>query len=684
MPVPVIPASASASETLGHSAPNHENFSMSQSGSIAASASDLKRPSSAASSVEDSQTLSRTKNAKTHYGRAARAFLQKDHRTALVQSQRAVDVLASSSHLGESLTSSAILSDRGLDVAKLVEKVAILRLTALTHVYTDDRLKQNMLEQLSQTHEEGADKVVLLLSKQPQSLISHLWFQCLRLCSQTSAESDAPSLDPTPETIHLAVELPASVVSSAVLAALRLDQLDPSIRIGTQSARLISEWYLASFSSVFASHRPTEKARAAYEKIVGLYSLHVLATRLNDWEYAREFVGYSSLPESDKFSLLEQISEAQAHVIAKPEREQEAIAAAQRAYEEEKVKRAAEDKQSKASGSINSSNGRPRDLGRGDSHISGAALGRSQGGSLSAGASRRKNDETLSASSSGSDSGSPGQTPAAGMESDTASGGRRRSQSPAYFAPRSGGAISSNSTSPALSPGSSRGTTSLRDDVTDASSPPSSGPDDPSRSERRRRSPRRTSRSSHSDHDGNESSTSAASSRSRTRDRVIDGSISSKDDASYAATRTRLSQYLNKDHGPSASRSAARGSERGEAEAAVGARSASLLSSLRSWFDLRNHRSRNYLMSAIVMMLVFYRVTKRSPTSASRRKPSQPSNTAAATTSFGQRSAAAQSARNKLIARNQGSEGLLGLGWILLVWRKVMDTVKMGTQVSYL
>ncbi|KAJ1026880.1 hypothetical protein NDA16_002176 [Ustilago loliicola] len=351
MPVPDNASSAFGGNGSEHLGVGGGAGDLSLSQSISASASDLKRPASATSSNEDSQTLSRTKTAKAHYGKAARAFLAKDLQTALVQSQHAADLLLSSSQLGSSLTASCFLNDE-LDLQKLVDKVAILRLTVFTQVYTDKQISSTIHDRLTQAKQSSPDaaaidRSLLLLSKQPQSLIGHLWFEALRLCTHTSGEADAPSLDPTPETIHLAIELSASVISSAVLAALRLDALNLAARTGTNAARLIAEWYLASFSSAFGAAPPTPKAAAAYEKIVGLYSLHVLASRLGEWEYAREFVGYSSLAESVKFGLLEQINEAQAHLTGQSEREQEAIANAQKVYAEEKAKRAAEEKAAK-------------------------------------------------------------------------------------------------------------------------------------------------------------------------------------------------------------------------------------------------------------------------------------------------------------------------------------------------
>ncbi len=53
------------------------------------------------------------------------------------------------------------------------------------------------------------------------------------------------------------------------------------------------------------------------------------------------------------------------------------------------------------------------------------------------------------------------------------------------------------------------------------------------------------------------------------------------------------------------------------------------------------------------------------------------------------RNAAARDAtRSKLVGRNSSGSssagGLIGFNWILLIYRKIIDTIKMGTQVTYL
>ncbi|CCF52580.1 uncharacterized protein UHO2_03625 [Ustilago hordei] len=672
MPVPDNASSAFA----GNGTTNHlavdEGIAgvLSLSQSISASVSDLKRPASAASSNNDgSQTISQTKAAKTHYGKAARAFLAKDLQTALVQSQHAADLLLSSSQLGSSLTASSFL-DSDLDLQKLVDKVAILRLTVFTQVYTDKQISDSIHDKLTQakqqtsstTSSDGAaiDRILLLLSKQPQSLISHLWFEALRLCTHTSGENDAPSLDPTPETMHLAIELSASVISSAVLAALRLDALNPAARTGRNAARLIAEWYLASFSSAFGAAPPTPKAAAAYEKIVGLYSLHVLASRLDEWEYAREFVGYSSLAESVKFGLLEQINEAQAHLTAQSEREQEAVANAQKTYLEEKAKRAAEEKQAKeaaVSKSGSKSGSKARDLASGMGNF---LTGKKEQVEATAGGGK--------ASANGSSSGSSG----SGSDSGTRSSRRQRSQSPAYFSPRNGTGESSAccSTSPSISPGSTRSV--------ESASKQSASKDE-------RRSLRRSSGSRSSDYDGgNESSTSVASNHSRRSARKEAASASeaaptagkearTKDDRSYASTRAHLSRYIEGDHGhkPSAA-SNRRNSERDLTWKRPSGDS--ILSSIPSMFDFRKaSQTRTWLMSAIVMLIVFYRIARRPPAAASNAA------------GRARRNAAAQDARSKLVGKHASAGGgVIGINWLFLVWRKVMDTIRMGTQVTYL
>lgn len=671
MPVPDNTSSAFAGNGSTHLAVGGGaagDLSLSQS--ISASASDLKRPASAASSNDDSQTLSRTKTAKAHYGKAARAFLAKDLETALIQSQHAADLLLASSQLGSSLTASCFLND-DLDLQKLVDKVAILRLTVFTQVYTDKQISSTIHEKLTQAKQQSStdaaaiDRILLRLSKQPQSLISHLWFEALRLCTHTLGEADAPSLDPTPETIHLAIELSASVISSAVLAALRLDALNPAARTGTNAARLIAEWYLASFSSALGAAPPTPKAAAAYEKIVGLYSLHVLASRLGEWEYAREFVGYSSLTESVKFGLLEQINEAQAHLTGQSEREQEANANAQKAYVEEKAKRAAEEKAAKEAAAANSANkggaktnSKTRDLASGiGSFLTGKkqdAEKTSEGGKTSA--SARTGGSCWGSSGSGSDSGSRFR--------------RQRSQSPTYFSPRNGAGESSSSscTSPAISPGSTRSTESSNKQAATAAAS----------SKEERRWLCRSSSSRWSDYDGgNESSTSAASNHSRRSTRKDAAATEAapaaakdqrfKDDTGYASTRAHLSRYMEGDHHQSTSQSSNR--RNGERDLAPNrsCSSNSILSTITAMFDLRKaSQTRTWLMSAIVMMIVFYRVARRPPAAANKAA------------SGARRNAAAQDVRSKLVRKSStGGGGVIEFNWLFLVWRKVMDTIKM-------
>ncbi|SPO24516.1 uncharacterized protein UTRI_03785 [Ustilago trichophora] len=648
--------------------------------SITASASDLKRPASAASSVDDSQTLSRTKTAKAHYGKAARAFLAKDLQTALIQSQHVADLLFSSNQLGSSLTASSFLNDTDLDVQKLVEKVAILRLTVFTQVYTDKQSSITIHDKLTQAKEQSSsdaaaiDRILLLLSKQPQSLISHLWFEALRLCTQTSGEADAPSLDPTPETIHLAIELPASVISSAVLAALRLDALNPAARTGTNAARLIAEWYLASFSSAFGAAAPTPKAAAAYEKIVGLYSLHVLASRLGEWEYAREFVGYSSLAESVKFGLLEQINEAQVHMTGQLEREQEAIANAQKAYAQEKAKRAEEEKKAKEAAASAATNAGSKGVGQ----VGGKAKEIAPGiGNFLTGKKDFETEDSKVNASSRNGTHSEPSSGSSGSGSESGSRSRRqRSQSPTYFSPRNGAdeSSSSSSTSPAMSPGSTR---SVESSSKHASSTTTAKEEQKSE----RRSVRRSSSSRSSDYDGgNESSTSATSNHSRRSARSNAAETTAKearfkDDAGYASTRAHLSRYMEGDHHHSSSSSNKRNPER-DVTSNRSSSNNSILSTITAMLDFRKtNQTRTVLMSAIVMMLVFYRVARRN--AASNRTIKAGGGT--------RRNAAARDARSKLVGKSGSTGGgLIGFNWVFLIWRKVIDTIKMGTQVTYL
>ncbi|EPQ27537.1 uncharacterized protein PFL1_05075 [Pseudozyma flocculosa PF-1] len=639
--------------------------------SLTASAAELKRPSSSTSSVSDSQTLSRTRQARHHYARAARAFLQKDHLTALLESQYAANVLVASPNLGLSL-STGNLADTEVELARLSEKLVILRFTVLTSILSDVEQRKTITSRLSQlasgdsgtgtplsatSPSQAAKQLFSLLSREPAKFISHLWFEALRMCSQTHSDVDVPSLEPSAETLPLAVELPASVVSAAILASLRLDDIDTRGSVGTQSARLISEWYLAAYSSTVGPQGPTERASTAYEKVVDLYAVHILATRLDEWEYAREFVGYSSLEQDKKLALLDQLDVAHAHVLSRPERESEFQAAAQKAYEDERARRAAAEKEAasaskaaqdlvKGVGSFlrgddaSATKKRPGSSSRRSGH--GDASSGSESGSRAGYFSSSRGSSSSSSSTSASPAGSPSVSARSVADDGTAGQGAAAKRSGSAPRPRSGVRSASH--------GSGGGTDGEASDANASGRPRSHGV-------------------------GNNG---AGDRQNKAKEPAVE-------ESSYASTRAHLSRYIeNTGGGGSKPRSVE--SSRRSAPAAAG-----LLTTLKSFFDLRNAQSRSYLLTAIVMLFVFYRAVRRPLLSGGGGSggrlgsSSAAGSNAAAGKGRRQESAAARNARNRLVnGGGSGSASTYGLGPVMLIWRKLADTVRMGTQVTYL
>ncbi|KAN0065767.1 hypothetical protein ACQY0O_000897 [Thecaphora frezii] len=662
-------------------APSH-----SLSHSLSVSASDLKGPSSSISSTSESHSLSRTRQARSHYARAARAFLHKHHIDALLDSQHALDILAPSPDLGLSLSASN-LAEADAELARLSEKLAILRFTLVSSTFADQQLRKSLLAQLSHnlnsdarpTAESEADtaaptsrtyaskQLSSLLSREPPKLMAYLWFEALRLCSQTSIDTDVPSLEPSAETLLLAVELPASVVSAAILAALRLNDFDTRQSLGTQSARLIAEWYLAAYSSAAGPQGPSEKAATAYKRVVNLYALHILATRLDEWEYAREFVGYSSLEEPKKLALLGELDAAHAHLLSRPDRVFEAEAAAQKAYEAEKARRAAVEKEAQAQ---SSNGGKAHDIVNG---VSDFLRGGGEKASKAADDSSKKRTGLRSRPANGNAS------------SGSDSGSTRNGRSEGYFSPR-GSSSSSSLQSLDRSPGSS--SRSARSEESSRQGRGAAADHTNGGSSRSRAGHRSGSRSSNGT-DGEASDAASNSGRSSSGKGAAangnwhghghgaeKGKTTDPDDATYASTRAHLSRYIENSNG-SRPRSGGAPSAGGSSVSASG----NLLAALKNLFDLRNAQSRSYLLSAIVALFLFYRFIRRPLRGAALNGGGGGASAAA-----GRRkeSAAARDARNKLVQRSGGSALSFGMAPLMVAWRKVVDTVKMGTQVTYL
>lgn len=312
-------------------------------------------------------------------------------------------------------------------------------------------------------------------------------------------------------------------------------------------------------------------------------------------------------------------------MLTKSERESENAAAAVKAYEQEKAKRAAAEAESKSKGANGLVKGVTDFLRGGEPKPSVNGKARADG-----------SDDASSESGSSKK-----------LKSD-------------YFSPQ-GGSASSSSTSPATSPGSvksNRSESSGRDDASSVSSK-----DGKKRSSSRTSRPRKSSSKS-SPGDGDASDATAGSDRSRRRE-----STSGKNDASYAATRANLSRYLENRplDGSSPQDARARAVERRPTAAG------SLVQSLKALFDFRNPQSRSYLFSGLLMLFILYRLIRRPSSGATETRSGKSQGASRGR----QESAAARNARNRLSKADGSSDSILGLGWVVLAWQKVFDTIKM-------
>ena len=183
------------------------------------------------------------------YPRAARAFLQRD--VALTFS-----LLSSAFALITPPTASATLNDA---FASHRRKWEILRLTFETTLYASPPSNQDPDSLPSSL------RANLMLS--PEPLLATLHSRSLQLFTPSDSMQKATS-----------AFLPAQILVTLVLASLKLD----SPEVGRS---MIEDW--------LAKHgqEPDADDPKGYAKVLELYCIHVLP-RLQDWEYAEDFLTY--------------------------------------------------------------------------------------------------------------------------------------------------------------------------------------------------------------------------------------------------------------------------------------------------------------------------------------------------------------------------------------------------------
>lgn len=230
--------------------------------------STIKLPSSPLTSLSTTSAPSSPSVAtlKSLYSRAARAFLHRE--ISLTHT-----LLASAFSLLNppiSIHKDHLSSHR--------RKWDILRITLETTVYaspptTRDSLPPELLENLIQS---------------PQSLLTSLYTRSLDLFTPTPLNSKS-KLNPS------AAYLPFQVLVTLALSSMKLDAPD----VGRA---MIEDWLarrgqlLEEYEALEESDRPEDDG---YEKVLDLYCLHILP-RLEQWDYAREFLQYEGELKDDR------------------------------------------------------------------------------------------------------------------------------------------------------------------------------------------------------------------------------------------------------------------------------------------------------------------------------------------------------------------------------------------------
>ncbi|KAF8525783.1 hypothetical protein BU17DRAFT_40924 [Hysterangium stoloniferum] len=203
-------------------------------------------------------TRKSTKNAvatlRSLYPRAARAFLQRD--VALTHSL----LLSAFSNLQPPLTST-------LDPLSFHRrKWDILRITLETTLYTSGQASKSL---------PGSLQTILMLS--PPSIIATMHGRSIQLF--TPANRERPSSE----------FLPSQILLALALASVKLE----CVQVGRE---IVEDWLTRRSQTGyegFKHERQVAEELEGYEKVLEVYCLHILP-RLNDWEYAREFLRYEN------------------------------------------------------------------------------------------------------------------------------------------------------------------------------------------------------------------------------------------------------------------------------------------------------------------------------------------------------------------------------------------------------
>ncbi|KAF8805431.1 hypothetical protein BYT27DRAFT_7169561 [Phlegmacium glaucopus] len=198
------------------------------------------------------------------YNRAARAFVLRDITLTYSLLQSAFALLNPPNAVPDSL------SDHR-------RKWDILRITFESTVYTSPPSSTVSLPETLRTN----------LMESPQALATSIYSRSLALFTPSNGGLSKTVLNPA--------YLPYQVLSTLVYCTLKIDAPD----IG----RVVIEDWLARREPHYSLDPPAEPEGDGYEKTLELYTLHILP-KLEQWEYAKEFLEYESeLPSQRRENL---------------------------------------------------------------------------------------------------------------------------------------------------------------------------------------------------------------------------------------------------------------------------------------------------------------------------------------------------------------------------------------------
>ncbi|KAF9563214.1 hypothetical protein CPC08DRAFT_706140 [Agrocybe pediades] len=213
---------------------------------------------SSPSSPSLSGTIPQTSKAATLrslYTRAARAFVIKDIPLTYSLLRSAFDLLDAPQKPLDSLSD-------------LRRKWDILRITFESTVYISPPPSTEILPESLRT----------LLSDSPQSLATSIYNRSLALFT--------PSVGNAQKAVLNAAYLPVQVLTTLIYCSLKLDASDVG-RI------MVEDWLAHREPHYSLDDQSSNVETEGYVKVLDLYCLHILP-RLEQWEYAKEFLEYES------------------------------------------------------------------------------------------------------------------------------------------------------------------------------------------------------------------------------------------------------------------------------------------------------------------------------------------------------------------------------------------------------